>query len=78
MCLSNELLYKKMLAMLPLCHEKISRLGKQNLIFKHHRVNEITSELGKRLFHISTPFSPVLSNTILMSSGKLKTTFSED
>ena len=68
-----------MLAMLPLYHENISRLGKQNLIFKHHRVtNEITSELGKRLFHISTPFSPVLNNTILMSSGKLKTTFSED
>ena len=65
-----------MLAMLPLYHENISRLGKQNLIFKHHRV--ITSELGKRLFHISTPFSPVLNNTILMSSGKLKTTFSED
>ena len=64
-----------MLVMLPLYHENISRLGKQNLIFKHHRV---TSELGKRLFHISTPFSPVLSNTILMSSGKLKTTFSED
>ena len=68
-----------MLAMLPLYHENISRLGTQNLIFKHHRVtNEITSELGKILFHISTPFSPVLSNTILMSSGKLKTTFSED
>ena len=61
-----------MLAMLPLYHENISRLGKQSY------TNEITSELGKRLFHISTPFSPVLSNTILMSSGKLKTTFSED
>ena len=63
-----------MLAMLPLYHENISRLGKQSLI----NTNEIRSELGKRLFHISTPFSPVLSNTTLMSSGKLKTTFSED
>ena len=34
--LSNELLYKKMLAMLPLYHENISRLGKQNLIFKQY------------------------------------------
>lgn len=67
--MSSELSYKKMLAMLPLYHENISRSG---------NTNEITSELGKRLFHISTPFSPVLSNTILMSSGKLKTTFSED
>ena len=55
--------------MLQVYNENISRLG---------NTNEITSELGKRLFHISTPFSPVLSNTILMSSGKLKTTFSED
>ena len=65
-----------MLAMLPLYHENISRLGNKLKFLSN--TNEITSELGKRLFHISTPFSPVLSNTILMSSGKLKTTFSED
>ena len=55
--------------MLQVYNENISRLG---------NTNEITSELGKRLYHNVTPFSPVLSNTILMSSGKLKTTFSED